>query len=273
MTDVLFAPTGAAARRQRISGVVLRDLAAMRRSPVRIFEIFFWPTVNLLVWGFVTRYLQASKVPFVVSVLLGAAVLWELLHRSSTEVGLGFLEDIWSRNLLNVFATPLSNGEYVTGLVLFSLAKVAVATVVTAGIAYLFYGFGIFSMGVALVPFMTLLLVMGWALSLVAIACVLRFGESAQVLGWSLPFVLQPVAGVFYPVSVLPEPLQKVAFLVPASHVFEGMRTVLRGGGVPWGHLAVAGLLDLVYLALAVRLFAVTLRNARMKGRLSRFGE
>jgi ABC-2 type transport system permease protein len=273
MTAIVLTPTSWAARRRRIAGVVLRDLAAMRRSPVRVFEIFFWPTVNLVVWGFVTRYLQATHVPFAVAMLLGAAVLWELLHRASTEVGLGFLEDIWSRNLLNVFASPLSLGEYLTGLVVFSLAKVVLATVLTGLIAWLGYGFGVFSIGVGLIPFMALLLVMGWALAIVAISCVLRFGEGAQVLGWSLAFILQPFAGVFYPLSVLPGPFRAVAYVVPASHVFEGMRAVLAGQGVPWGDLGVAALLDVVYLAAAVWLFTVTLRNARMKGRLSRFGE
>lgn len=266
-------PLGLAARRRRVAGVVLRDLAAMRRSPVRFFEIFFWPTVNLVLWGLVSRFLQANHVPFVVSVLLGAALLWEVLNRASSEVALGFLEDIWSRNLVNVQVTPVSTGEYLTGLVFFALAKVGLAVLVMTAIAYGLYGFGVLTMGVGLVPFMVLLLVMGWALAIVSISCVLRFGEGAQVIGWSLVFVFQPFAGVFYPISILPPPVQVVSHAVPASYVFEGMRAVLNGNAVPWGDLAFAGFLDAVYLAFAVWLYTVTLRHARQSGRLSRFGE
>lgn len=269
----ILPPHSLAARRRRVAGVVLRDFAASRRSPVRFYEIFFWPTVSLVLWGFVSRYLQGAHVPFVVSVLLGAALLWEVLNRSSSEVSLAFLEDVWSRNLLNVQVTPLSTGEYLTGLVVFAMAKALLATVMMVVIAYGLYGFGVFTMGAGLVPFITLLLVMGWALAIVSISCVLRFGEGAQVLGWSLVFVFQPFSGVFYPISVLPAPMREIAAFVPASHVFEGMRSVLNGHGVSWGHLAAAALLDAVYLGLALWLYSITLRSARMHGRLARFGE
>lgn len=271
--ELTFPAMSRAARGRRIAGVVLRDMAALRRSPVRMFEIVFWPTIELAVWGFVTVFLEANRVPFVVSMLLGAVLLWQILHRSSNEVSLGFLEDIWSRNLLNMHVTPLTGLEYLTGLVLFSLGKVAFASGAMAVLAYVLYGFGLLQIGVGLVPFMALLLVMGWSLAIVSISCVLRFGESASVIGWSLVFVFQPLAGIFYPVTVLPEALRAVAAVVPATHVFEGMRTVLNGGAIPWDRLGLAALLDAVYLAAALWLYAVTLRHARVTGRLSRFGE
>jgi ABC-2 type transport system permease protein len=268
-----FPPLSAAARRRRISGVVRRDLASLRRSPIRIFEIVFWPTIELVVWGFVTVYLQASKVPFVVSMLLGAVLLWQILHRASNEVAIGFLEDIWSRNLLNMHVTPLTTTEYLSGLIVFSLTKVVFSVAMMATMAYLLYGFGILTIGAALVPFMGLLLVLGWSLAIVAISCVLRFGEGAQVIAWSLVFVFQPIAGVFYPVSVLPPALQTVAAFVPATHVFQGMRDVLNGAPIPWKTMGVAAGLDIVYVALALGLYSLTLRHARARGRLSRFGE
>jgi ABC-2 type transport system permease protein len=268
-----FPPLSAAARRRRIGGVVRRDLASLRRSPIRIFEIVFWPTVELVVWGFVTVYLQASKVPFIVSALLGAVLLWQILHRASNEVSIGFLEDIWSRNLLNMHVSPLTATEYLSGLVVFSLTKVVFSVAVMGTMAYVLYGFGILTIGVALVPFMAVLLVLGWALAIAAISCVLRFGEGAQVIAWSLVFVFQPITGVFYPVSVLPPGLQVVASFVPATHVFQGMRDVLGGAPIPWDRMAAAAALDVVYVVLALGVYTVTLRHARIRGRLSRFGE
>ncbi|WP_170316993.1 ABC transporter permease [Acrocarpospora corrugata] len=268
-----YPPLSPAARRRRIGGVVARDLAALRRSPIRVFEIVFWPVIELVVWGYVTLFLQAQKVPFIVSALLGAVLLWQVLHRASNEVAIGFLEDIWSRNLLNVQVTPVTPAEYMTGLVLFSLTKIAAGITIMALLAYALYGFGLLTIGIGLVPFMAVLMVMGWSLAIVAISCVLRFGEGAQVIAWSLVFVFQPLAGVFYPVSVLPEALRAISAFVPATHVFEGMRAVLNGGAIPWDRLGAAAVLDVAYVALALWLYGLTLRHARTKGRLSRFGE
>ncbi|MGI5291193.1 ABC transporter permease [Nonomuraea polychroma] len=273
MTTLTLPPLGFAARRMRVLGVVRRDFAALRRSPIRMFEILFWPTVELVLWGFVTLFLQAQKVPFVVSFLLGAVLLWQVLQKASNEISIAFLEDIWSRNLLNVQVSPLSSAEYLTGLVLFSLGKVAFAVAVMAGLALGLYGFGVTSLGVGLVPFMGVLLALGWSLGLVGIAAVLRFGENAQVIAWSLVFVVQPLAGIFYPVSVLPAPLQAVSWFLPASHVFEGMRTVMAGGALPWDRLAWAAGLNVAYLAATLGLFAWALRYARRHGKLSRFGD
>jgi ABC-2 type transport system permease protein len=273
MTSLTLPPLSLAARRTRVLGVVRRDFAALRRSPVRMFEILFWPTVELVLWGFVTLFLQAQRVPFVVSFLLGAVLLWQVLQKASNEISVAFLEDIWSRNLLNVQVSPLSSVEYLIGLVLFSLGKVVFAVAVMAGLAFALYGFGVTSMGVALVPFMGVLLMLGWSLGLVGIAAVLRFGENAQVIAWSLVFVVQPLAGIFYPVSVLPAPLRAVAWFLPASHVFEGMRTVMAGGAVPWDRLAWASALNVGYLAATLGLFAWALSYARRRGRLSRFGD
>ncbi|NRQ31201.1 ABC transporter permease [Nonomuraea sp. NN258] len=273
MTAVTLEPRSLAARRRRVLGVVHRDFAALRRSPIRIFEIFFWPTVELLLWGFVTLFLQTQRVPFVVAFLIGAVLLWQVLQKASNEISIAFLEDIWSRNLLNVQVSPLSSVEYLIGLVLFSLGKVAFAVAVMGVLAFVLYGFGLTTLGVGLVPFMALLLVLGWSLGLVGIAAVLRFGENAQVIAWSLVFVVQPLAGIFYPVSVLPGPLESVSWLLPASHVFEGMRTVMAGGGVPWDRLAWAAALDVGYLAATLGLFAWALNYARRHGKLSRFGD
>ncbi|GAA2211536.1 ABC transporter permease [Nonomuraea monospora] len=273
MTALTLPPLSWAARRTRILGVVRRDYAALRRSPIRMFEILFWPMVELVLWGFVSAFLQSQRVPFAVSFLLGAVLLWQVLQKASNEISLAFLEDIWSRNLLNVQVSPLSSVEYLTGLMLFALGKVAFAVTALAALAFVLYGFGVSTIGVGLVPFMGVLLVLGWSLGLVGIAAVLRFGEKAQVIAWSLVFVVQPLAGIFYPIAVLPQPLRELAWFLPASHVFEGMRAVMAGGALPWDRLAWASVINVGYLAGALGLFAWALGHARRRGRLSRFGE
>jgi ABC-2 type transport system permease protein len=262
-----------AASRQRVLAVVLRDLYALRHSVVRVFEVVYWPLVELLIWGYVSVFLQGRRVPAAIAVLLGGVLLWQVLFRSQSEVSMAFLEDVWSRNLLNVFASPLTPGEYLLGMVAFGFAKLVASTAIMAAIAFLLYGFGLFGLGPALLPFVFLLLAMGWALGIFTVGVVLRFGHSAEVVAWALSFAFQPFAAVFYPVAVLPGPMQAVAAAVPASHVFEGMRTVIAGGGVDRGSLAAAAVLDLAYAGGALWFFRRMLVGVRRSGGLSRFAE
>jgi ABC-2 type transport system permease protein len=270
---VTLPPASAAARRQRVLAVVLRDFYVLRRSLPRMLEIVYWPTVELLIWGYLSVFLNARQIPAVATVLLGGVLLWQVLFRSQSEVSMAFLEDIWSRNLLNVFVAPLTAAEYLTGVVAFGALKLVVNVALMATIALTLYGFGLFSLGPGLVPFMALLLLMGWALAIVTIGVILRFGQSAEVIAWAMAFAFQPFAAVFYPVSVLPTAMQWVAKLVPASYVFEGMRAVLAGHGVPWRTLGAAALLDLAYVVGALVFFWRVLAKVRASGGLARFGE
>jgi ABC-2 type transport system permease protein len=264
---------GSAASRQRVLAVVQRDLYALRRSVMRILEIVYWPLVELVIWGYVSLYLQERRVPAVVAGLLGGVLLWQVMFRSQGEVSIAFMEDVWSRNLLNVFASPLTKVEYLLGMIAFGFVKLLGATALMGALAFLFWGFGLFSLGPALVPFVFLLLVMGWALGIFTVGVILRYGHSAEIVAWALSFAFQPFAAVFYPVAILPGPMQAVAALVPASHVFEGMRSVIAGHGIDTAALAAAAGLDLLYLAGAIWFFQRMLATARRTGGLARFAE
>jgi ABC-2 type transport system permease protein len=270
---LLLPPVGAAARRRRVLGVVLRDFYVLRRSAPRMLEIIYWPTVELLIWGYLSVFLQARQVPAVVATLLGGVLLWQVLFRSQSEVSIAFLEDVWSRNLLNVFVAPLTTGEYLAGMIAFGALKLLINVALMALLALALYGFGLFRLGPALLPFMALLVVMGWSLAVVTIGVIVRFGQGAEVIAWALAFLFQPFSAVFYPVSVLPAGMRLVARAVPASYVFEGMRGVLAGHGVAWTEVAAAAGLDLVYAAGAVWFMARMITRVRANGGLSRFGE
>jgi ABC-2 type transport system permease protein len=270
---VALPPASAAARRRRVVAVVLRDFYVMRRSVMRLLEIVYWPTVELLIWGYLSVFLQARRVPAVVAVLLGGVLLWQVLFRSQTEVSIAFLEDIWSRNLLNVFVAPLTAGEYLTGIIAFGALKLVANVLLMAGLALGLYGFGVTRLGPALLPFMALLLLFGWSLAIITIGVILRFGQGAEIVAWALAFAFQPFSAVFYPVSVLPPLMRAVAYAVPSSYVFEGMRGVLAGHGLHWSTLGAAAGLDLLYVVGSLWFFARMLRRVRASGGLSRFGE
>lgn len=261
---------------RRIKALVLRYTYLYTRSVPRVTEIFFWPLMDLLVWGYVTLYLQriggASQPANMFMFLLGAMIFWDILYRAQQGVTLSFLEDIWSRNLLNVFVAPVRVSEFVLATYIVGIVRIVVTVGVLAGLAYALYSFNLFSLGMSLLPFFANLLLMGWALGMVTTALIMRWGQAAEALAWGVPFLIQPVAAVFYPLDVLPQWIQPLALCIPATHVFEGMLQVLRGEGVSNANLIAAFALNAVYLLAAALFFRYMFGVARQKGLLAKLG-
>lgn len=260
----------------RIWALVLRYTYLYTRSVPRIIEIFFWPLMDLLVWGYVTVYLHRVGSPAgsakAFLFLLGAMIFWDILYRAQQGVTLSFLEDVWSRNFLNVFVAPVQVGEFVLATYIVGLIRIALTIGVLAALAYALYAFNLFALGMSLLPFFANLLLMGWALGMFTTALIIRWGQAAEGLAWGVPFLIQPVAAVFYPVDVLPRWIQPVALSIPATHVFEGMRQVLRGEGVSAAALGLAFGLNVVYLLAAAWFFRYMFEVARQKGLLAKLG-
>ncbi len=259
----------------RILSLTMRHLYLYRRSLPRLMEIFYWPFLDLLVWGFVALYLARYKesLPAFISFLIGALILWDILFRSQQGIAISFLEDVWSRNLLNLFMSPLKPSEYLATLMVVSIIKLLAASTVLVLLAWLIYSFNVFIIGLSLIPLVFNLIIMGWSIGIVTIALIMRFGQETEVLAWGLAFLFQPVSAVFYPVSVLPPFLQTIARFVPSSHVFEGMRAVIEGGLFPLRHLLWAAGLNCVYLTGAILFFAWNFRVVKEKGLLAKTGE
>lgn len=260
---------------QRIGILVLRYVFIYRRSFIRLIEILFWPTMALLVWGFVASFIQRAgegDLPRFISFLIGAMIFWDILFRAQQGISLSFLEDVWARNLLNIFCAPVRLSEYVLATFLFGLMRVGLTLAFLTMLAWVLYHFNLFSLGFALIPFIANLLALGCTVGIVTIAIVLRYGHGAEPFAWALPFLLQPFSAVFYPVSVLPEAMQVVSWALPSTYVFEGMREVIRSGAIPWENLAWAVGLNLIYLAVAVWLLMHTFAVARNRGLLGKWG-
>ena len=254
----------------RISGLLLRNLYLYRRSLTRAMEIIFWPVMNLMVWGFLTHYLRAMDLPIAIDYLLGAMILWDLLYRSQQSITLSLTEEFWVKNIMNIFIAPIRTPELVVAMGLMGLIKAALTMTFLMVLAVTFYRFNLFDLGPALVPFFANLILFGWGLGMFTMSLVLRYGHAAEALIWGVPFLIQPISAVFYPVEVLPSWLKLIAFMLPSTYVFEGMRTVLNTGAVDSFMLAVSFGMNLVYLAAGGAFFTWTLRLVRRKGYLSR---
>ncbi len=268
---------------RRIWGLTYRHLALYRRSWPRLLELAYWPTLQMLIWGFTSTFFasrlsqlapgQHAVGTIALGGLLGAVLLWEVTMRSQMGVALSFLEEIWSRNLGHVFVSPLRPIELVLALIGISLGRTAFGIIPAALVAWLLYAYDVLAVGPVLVLFVANLLVMGWWVALGVLSLILRHGAGAEAFVWSLLIGVTPFAAVFYPVSVLPAPLQVVSLALPASHVFEGLRQAAASGTVAWGHLAAASLLNALWLAAGALLFASQFRAARLSGALISIGE
>ena len=254
----------------RISAIIMRFFFLHRRSVARVMEIFFWPVMNLLVWGFVTSYLKELALPTTVLFLIGSVILWDVLYRSQQGITLAITEEFWVKNIINIFISPISLAELLGAICIVGIIKSVVTTIVLAILAFFFYKFNLLSAGPGLALFLGNLLLFGWAVGLFTMALIFRYGRAGEALIWGVPFLIQPISAVFYPVSVLPVWLQKIAYLLPSTYVFEGMRQVLATGVTDVRKLGISFGLNLVYLLLGSLYFSWMLHKVRKMGYLSR---
>jgi ABC-2 type transport system permease protein len=261
---------------ERICAMLLRHAYILRGSTSRLVEIFYWPSVQVVLWGFIGRYFsvsQATPLNVALGIFLGGVILWDFLFRSQIGVSFTYLEEIWSRNIGHLFISPLRPWEWWLSMVLFSACRATMGMIPAALIAIPFYGFSLFDLGLPLLFFFFNLMIMGWWLGLFIMSILIKAGPSAESLAWALTFLLAPVSAVYYPVSLLPQWLQPVSAMLPSSHVFEGLRALVIHQTFDAREMWLALGLNGVYMALALMLLNFSLNNARREGTLLQTGE
>jgi ABC-2 type transport system permease protein len=260
---------------RRVNAIILRHLYVLRRSWPRILELAYWPTVQMILWGFVTLFFlqHSSWLAQAAGVLISAVLLWDVLFRSNLGVSLSFMEEMWARNLGQLFVSPLRPGELVAALMIMSLIRTVISVAPAAVLALPFFDVWVFALGPPLIAFFANLLIMGWSIGLLVSALVLRLGLGAESLAWLAVFAVAPLSGVYYPIETLPGWLQPVAWALPSAYVFEGMRSVLFDDVFRLDLLAGAVGLNALYLSAAAAFFIYMVRVARRRGLLLRQGE
>jgi ABC-2 type transport system permease protein len=258
---------------RRVGAVVLRQVYLLRGSMSRVLPLFIWVAVDMVLWGFISRYLSTLASPGFdfIPALLGAVLLWDFFGRVMHGVTMAFFEDVWSRNFLNFFATPMRVSEYVTGLVLTSIATSTLGLVAMVVVATGAFGLSFLAYGPLLVPFLLILFMFGIALGILSAAMVLRLGPPAEWFVWPIPGMLSPFVGVFYPLSTLPDWMQIVSRLLPPSYVFESLRAMLEGRPAHLDDLGMGLALAGGYLLLAGWVFTRVYRHAVQSGLLARY--
>lgn len=260
---------------RRVLAMMLRHLYLLRRSWPRLIELAYWPTMQMILWGFMTQFLlkNDSGVLQAAGMLIAAVLLWDILFRSNIGVAVSFLEEMWSRSLTQLFASPLRPMEWTAALIGVSLVRTVIGVTPAALLAIPLYHYSIFDMGLPLLAFFIVLVIFGSALGLAISGLVLRYGLGAESLAWVGVFIIAPVTGIYYPVATLPDWLQPVAWALPSSYVFEGMREVLATGLFRTDYVLAALGLNVVYFIVGAAIFLGVFRLARIKGLLLQVGE
>ena len=260
---------------RRLGAVLLRHWYLIAGSWPRFLDLCYWPLVQMILWGFIQKFLMTQSSFFATAggVLLGAVMLWDVLFRGQIGLAIAFFEEVYSRNLGHLLASPLRIGEYLVSLMLVSLLRTVIGLFPATILAIWFFGFSLYSLGLVLIVFFASLIAFGWGIGLFVAGLVMRYGLGAESLAWAFIFALAPLCGVYYPTTILPAWAQDLAALMPASYIFNGMRAVIIDHQVRVDLLLPALGLNVVWIALGVAGILVFHSQARDRGMLLQVGE
>src|ERR1700686_861218 len=259
----------------RINAMILRYWYLLASSWPRLLELLYWPALQIVTWGFLQNYISQNAGFFARAggTLIGAVILWDILFRGQLGFSISFLEEMWARNLGNLLMSPLKPIEFLISLMVMSLIRLAIGVIPMTLLAMFFFDFNLYGIGLPLVAFFCNLIFTSWSVGIFVSGLVLRNGLGAESIVWTLMFGLMPLACVYYPVTVLPHWLQYVAWTLPPTYVFEGMRTLLIEQVFRADLMIEAFAINVVLFIASFAIFLALLRSARRHGSLIQGGE
>jgi len=259
----------------RINAMILRYWYLLMSSWPRLLELLYWPALQIITWGFLQSYIAQNAGFFARAggTLIGAVILWDILFRGQLGFSISFLEEMWARNLGNLMMSPLKPIEFLISLMIMSLIRLAIGVIPMTLLAMFFFHFNFYSLGLPLIAFFCNLIFTSWSLGVFVSGLVVRNGLGAESIAWTVMFGMLPLACVYYPVSVLPDWLQIVAWALPPTYVFEGMRALLIDHVFRADLMVHALLINAVLFMVSFAIFLWLLNGARRAGSLLQSGE
>ncbi|QOZ11806.1 ABC transporter permease [Bradyrhizobium sp. CCBAU 51765] len=259
----------------RIGAMILRYWYLLMSSWPRLLELLYWPALQVITWGFVQYYIaqNASFFAHAGGTLIGAVILWDILFRGQLGFSISFVEEVWARNLANLMMSPLKPVEFLLSLTVMSLLRLAIGIIPMTLLALVLFHFNIYALGLPLIAFFWNLIFTSWAVGVFVSGLVLRNGLGAESIVWTLMFAIMPLACIYYPISVLPVWLQYVAWVLPPTYVFEGMRALLIEHTFRTDLMLIALAINLILLCASFGAFLALLRSTKKHGSLLTSGE
>lgn len=252
---------------KRVWGVFLRYFYYFSKLD-NISEVFYWPTIDIFLWGMTSVWLQKGEagVPDLAIIILTALVFWQILWRSNYEITVNILQEFWNRNLVNLFSTPLKLSEWMAAVMLVGFVKIWITLAFSALLVWLLFALNIYQVGWAILPFIGMMSMSGWVVGFLSGGIMIYYGQRLQMLAWMAPFLFAPFSAVFYPVEALPSWGQSIAWCLPMTYVFEGMRGVLTNGVFSTHYFVMSVVLNSVMLSATLLFFKRMFKKSRVKG-------
>lgn len=252
----------------RIRGVFLRYYHNLRKGVHSLADLFYWPLVDILLWGLTAVWIENHTTPVsnITLVLMTGLIFWLIIWRGSTDISVNLLQEFWNRNLINLFSNPLKISEWITGIILLSICKLLVTIAFGGIVVFFLYSLNVFSLGWMFIPFAASLVLFGWAIGFFASGILIYWGQQLEMIAWMIPFIFSPFCAVFYPVSILPIWAQKIAWTLPPTYIFEGMRQLLAGSPFPASFLTISFIINMPYLFASMFFFNWMFEKSRVKG-------
>ena len=259
----------------KIYALGLRHIYLIMNSFPRILDLIYWPTVQIFLWGFISKFftLNSEYYSNTVGVILTAAILYDFLFRASISFNMMFLEEIWSRNFTNLFIAPIKISEMITALTLTAIVRTLIGLVPAVLIAIPLFGVSVFKLGLPLLFLLIALYLFGVTLGLLVSSGLLRFGPSFENVAWASLFFLAPLGCIYYPIEILPNLLQIIAEGLPLVHIFEEMRNILMTETVNYFNILKSILISILYFIFGIMIFYFSYSGAKNRGTLINMGE
>lgn len=251
----------------RIKGVFFRYYYNLRKGPSQLSDLFYWPLVDILLWGLTSFWIQKqSHIPNLPLVLMTGLIFWQVAWRGSLDISINILQELWHRNVVNLFSTPLKISEWIAGTILLCFCKLIITISFGTLVVYLLYSLNVFTIGWAFLPYAALLLMFGWSLGFFAAGIIIYWGHQVEMFAWMIAFLFAPFSAVFYPVETLPAWAQKISWSLPTTYVFEGMREILNGRPFSFSYFWYSLALNILFLGVAITFFKYMFEQSRKKG-------
>jgi ABC-2 type transport system permease protein len=257
----------------RIKSVILHAWHHLTHSVETWVDIFWFPMIQALVFGGIAVFFVRSTGSTAGKFVVMGIILWYGMEAGSYSIAIGTLWEVWAHSFSSLFVSPLTVEEFVAGHMIFGLFKQLVTITILSIVGYLTFHFSILSIGITLPLHFLLAMTFGCAIGMFVLGLILRFGTRIQSLAWGFIYIIQPIVGVFYPISVLPLFLQQIAFCLPPTYVFESARHAITNGAPRWDYLVISFILDLIYFVLAYIFMKRMWEWARSSGELARMEE
>src|SRR5262249_16186793 len=164
-------------------------------------------------------------------------------------------------------------GEVLLGVMVMRIVGLLIGMIPVSLLAIAFFGFNLWALGLALAAFFANLILTSWSVGIFVAGLLLRNGLGAESMAWTIMFLFLPLTCVYYPVAVLPDWLQLVAWALPPTYVFEGMRALVIDHVFPADLLSQVFAFIFVLFPAASLAFFKLLQSARIHGSLLQTSE